>query len=60
VRYTPHKADNGVYAFVLDGEAEIDGQPLQQRDGLGLVDVDTIDVKTHTDLHLLLIEVPML
>lgn len=57
--YTFHKKGNGVYAFVLEGEVEIDGQKLSKRDGLGAWDTTTIAVKSITDSRVLLMEVPM-
>lgn len=57
--YQLHDPNNGVYAFIIDGEVEIEGQALQQRDGFGLWDTDTIRIQTNTDAKVLLMEVPM-
>jgi hypothetical protein len=37
----------------------INGQELQRRDGLGIWDVDALDVKVGKAARLLLMEVPM-
>ena len=50
---------NGVYAFVINGEVEVAGQKLSPRDGLGIWNTDSFDIKTSTDTKLLLMEVPM-
>ncbi|KPM31230.1 Pirin [Croceitalea dokdonensis DOKDO 023] len=51
--------NNGVYAFILKGDATINGQELNQRDGLGIWDVETLDIKADSDTEILLMEVPM-
>ncbi|SFW19258.1 pirin family protein [Cellulophaga fucicola] len=57
--YKLHMPNNGVYAFILEGAIEIEGQKLQKRDGFGLWDVDTIEIKATKDSKILLMEVPM-
>ncbi len=57
--YTLKDTNNGVYAFVLEGEVEIDGQKLERRDGIGIWDVSQINAKSTTNSHILLMEVPM-
>lgn len=51
---------NGVYAFVLEGDVTIAGQPLGKRDGFGVWDTDEITVKADSDnAKILLMDVPM-
>lgn len=50
---------NGVYAFILNGTVEIDGQLLNTRDGFGIWDTDKITVKALSDAEFLLMDVPM-
>jgi len=57
--YHIKKEGNGVYAFVLDGEVEIDGQKLEKRDGLGIWDTASFDFKSTSNSRVLLMEVPM-
>jgi len=57
--YQIKKEGNGVYAFVLDGEVEIDGQKLEKRDGLGIWDTASFDFKSTSNSRVLLMEVPM-
>ncbi|NQZ76208.1 MAG: pirin family protein [Ekhidna sp.] len=58
-KYQFNRNGNGVYAFVLEGEIEIDGQKLSTRDGFGVWDTDAIDVKAQKGAKVLLMEVPM-
>ncbi|WP_418654725.1 pirin family protein [Tenacibaculum soleae] len=57
--YQIKKEGNGVYTFILDGEVEIDGKKLSKRDGMGIWDTDSINVKATKDARILLMEVPM-
>jgi redox-sensitive bicupin YhaK (pirin superfamily) len=57
--YTFNKAGNGVYAFVLKGEVEVDGNKLQERDGFGIWDTTNFNLTATTDAEFLLMEVPM-
>ncbi len=50
---------NGVYAFVLEGNVEVAGQALGRRDGLGLWDVEKVGIRATSPAKLLLMEVPM-
>jgi quercetin 2,3-dioxygenase len=57
--YKLHQNGNGVYAFVLEGEVEIDGERLNKRDGMGVYDTQSITIKASSDAELLLMEIPM-
>ena len=50
---------NGVYAFVLDGEVNIEGQDLGKRDGFGVWDTDSIKIKAKGNARVLLMDVRM-
>jgi quercetin 2,3-dioxygenase len=50
---------NGVYVFMIEGEATINGQPLKQRDGLGIWNIKNLDIKADANARILLMEVPM-
>lgn len=54
-----NKDKNGVYAFVIDGDVTINGQALNRRDGLGIWNVDKLDITADSNAQLLLMEVPM-
>ena len=57
--YKLKKKENGVYAFILDGEAEINGEKLSRRDGIGVWDIESIEIKAANNARLLIMEVPM-
>lgn len=50
---------NGVYAFVLDGDLSINGQPLEKRDGFGVWDTTELSISASSNARILLMEVPM-
>jgi quercetin 2,3-dioxygenase len=50
---------NGVYSFLIEGEAEIAGHTLGRRDGLGTWENGRIEYRSVTDSRVLLMEVPM-
>ena len=58
--YRLNKKENGLYAFVIEGEVTVGGQQLQRRDGLGITDTDQLEILANSDAELLLMEVPML
>ena len=57
--YTLNKKGNGVYVFVIKGNAKIGDQILNERDGLGIWDTENFDVEALENTEILLIEVPM-
>jgi redox-sensitive bicupin YhaK (pirin superfamily) len=57
--YTIKSSGNGVYAFVLSGDINLNGQLLHARDGYGIWDVDKITLKAESNASILLMEVPM-
>jgi quercetin 2,3-dioxygenase len=57
--YQLKKAGNGMYLFVISGTITVDGQELETRDGLGITDFETLDIKATTDAKFLLMEIPM-
>lgn len=59
VDYKLHLSSNGVYAFMLEGNANIQGQNLERRDGFGLWNRDSISIVAEKDSRILLMEVPM-
>ena len=57
--YTIHKEGNGVYAFLISGNASIATQELNSRDALGIWETDTFEITVEANSKLLLIEVPI-
>jgi redox-sensitive bicupin YhaK (pirin superfamily) len=58
--YTLKDPNNGVYAFVIKGDTTINGIALNERDGLGLWNIEALEVIANSvGMELLLMEVPM-
>ena len=59
VPYSLHKKGNGVYAFMIEGGAFIEGVSLEKRDALGLWETEGFTITAKENSRILLIEVPM-
>ena len=59
LKYIRYHPQHGVYFFVIAGQLKLAGEELSHRDGIGLTDVDNIEVTAVTRSRLLCIEVPM-
>ncbi len=59
ISYTLKNSNNGVYAFVIEGDVTINGQLLNRRDGLGITETDTLEIKADSNAEILLMEVPV-
>lgn len=57
--YSLKNKTNGIYAFLIEGEAKIADEKLSKRDALGICEVDEIALEMQAGSKLLLIEVPM-
>jgi len=57
--YSLHKKENGIYAFLIEGDATVNGEKLNRRDGLGLTEVDKLQISADTDAEILVMEVPV-
>ncbi len=57
--YSIKKEYNGVLAFIINGEAEINGQHLKTGDSLAIWDESTVSGNSIAASNILLIEVPM-
>src|SRR5262249_40276464 len=59
ISYPLKKKENGVYAFVIEGDVTVNGQQLNRRDGLAIVEADKLDIVADSNAQLLLMEVPV-
>jgi redox-sensitive bicupin YhaK (pirin superfamily) len=59
VQYDVKRRENGVYAFLLEGDVTINDIVMNRRDGLGLNDTATLNIIANADSELLLMDVPM-
>ncbi|MBS1654058.1 MAG: pirin family protein [Bacteroidetes bacterium] len=57
--YSLKKTGNGIYAFVIEGDVTLNGEELQQRDGMEITDVKELKITAKSDAEILLMEVPM-
>ena len=58
--YEIKKKGNGVYVFVIKGDVTVDGQVLNERDGLGIWDTDKIKITANSQgAEILIMDVPM-
>ncbi|MDR6945291.1 pirin family protein [Mucilaginibacter pocheonensis] len=57
--YAIKKPGNGVYAFIISGEVEINNQVLNTRDALGIWDTNKFTITANSEAEFLLIDVPM-
>lgn len=57
--YSLHNKQNGIYVFVIEGEAQIENTTLNRRDAMGIYDVDQVKIASKKKSHLLVIEVPL-
>ena len=57
--YRMKKSGNGLYAFIIEGEATIAGQTLEKRDGFGIWNEDQIEIQAKANTKILLMDIPM-
>jgi redox-sensitive bicupin YhaK (pirin superfamily) len=57
--YALHDRGNGVYLFVVDGVVDSAGERLSKRDGMGVSDVEAVDIAAVAAATVLVMEVPM-
>lgn len=58
-KYELKDKSNGVYFFVIEGDVTVAGQKLNRRDGLGVSEVESIEIITNSLSNLLIMEIPM-
>lgn len=59
IDYNRKKEGNGLYVFVIKGSVKVDGQQLEERDGLGITDFDKVTFEATEENEILLMEVFM-
>ncbi|RWX00999.1 pirin family protein [Flavobacterium cerinum] len=59
IQYNVNIPNNGIYIFLIEGELEINGQIIHERDAFGVIEFENIEIKTKALSKILLIEVPM-
>jgi len=51
--------ENGVYAFVIEGDVSVNGEKLNRRDGLAITEADKLKIKADSDAEILIMEIPV-
>lgn len=60
LQYQTKRKENGVYIFVLKGDLIINNTSVNTRDGIGLTNIENINIKALTqDAEILVMDVPM-
>jgi len=59
ISFSLQKKNNGVYIFIIEGRADVEGQILDRRDGYGISETDAINIKIEQKTEILIMEVPM-
>jgi redox-sensitive bicupin YhaK (pirin superfamily) len=57
--YRVRKEGNGIYIFVIEGKLRIGDKEIQDKDGLGIWEVDKISIKAQSNCRILLMDIPM-
>lgn len=57
--YELNDRSNGVYLFLIEGTIDVNGYKLSRRDGIGIQNVDKIEVNALDNANILLMEIPM-
>lgn len=57
--YNIKQNGNGVYAFLIEGSATVNGITLNRRDAIGIWETATLNIEATSNAELLLIDVPM-
>jgi len=60
VIYKLHQKENGVYIFLLEGDLFVNDIRMNRRDGLGITETGTLEIKADSDAEVLVMEVPMI
>ncbi|ALM48387.1 pirin [Flavobacterium psychrophilum] len=59
INYNVKITGNGIYLFLIEGQLEINGETVNERDAYGIVEFDTVTIETKLPSKILIIEVPM-
>lgn len=59
VQYQKKVSGNGVYLFVINGRVELEGKTFKARDGVGIPEFESLEIKGMEASEILLMEVPM-
>jgi len=60
INYDIKTPGNGVYIFIIEGAAKINGQALNKRDAIGVYNTSSLIIETEALTRLLIMDIPML
>jgi redox-sensitive bicupin YhaK (pirin superfamily) len=59
IKYELKRSENGVYIFLLEGEANVDGHRLNKRDAIAVQDSAALSIELSKGTKILVMEVPV-
>jgi len=59
IMYDLQLPENGIYLFLIEGELEVEGETIYERDAYGAVEFESVAIHTKAASKILIIEVPM-
>jgi quercetin 2,3-dioxygenase len=59
-KYHLQKKENGVYIFVIEGEATIEDEQLSRRDAVQITEASSVKIKANKSAEILVVEVPLI
>jgi redox-sensitive bicupin YhaK (pirin superfamily) len=59
LEYVLKQSGSGVFVQVIEGGVDVEGNHLNSRDGIGISDTTSIQIKAETNARVLVMEVPM-
>ena len=59
VNYNLKSTSNGIYVFIIEGQAQVGKELLEKRDGFGIWNIENINIFASKGAKILLMEVPM-
>jgi quercetin 2,3-dioxygenase len=60
VSYEMHRADHGLYVFLINGDLQAEGEQLRSRDALMLEEPHRVVMKANKDSNILILEIPLI
>lgn len=57
--YTSHREGNGIFTFLIEGEATIEDHTLNTRDAIGITNPSTIEIVARQNVYAVIVDVPM-
>jgi hypothetical protein len=58
-KYIIKKEKNGVYLFIIEGQAIVNQQLLERRDGYGLWNIKEVEIEVTANSRVLIMDIPM-